>query len=304
MKKIGYILILLVAFSGCRQAGDTVKFRFKPEAEEPVFSRVEMKAQSSLRLFTLVQLSLQFTGNLQQTPEANSTGQNPWIRLQLSNVGLDLGVDQNLFGNDQLAGQMKEQSQKLARRYEQESLRVSYDELGVIQQMDPGITTITPEEQDSLKVAALNMERMLGANLLERMANLRAVLPQKSVRIGDQWTSSNTQDMLGMPVKLTNTYTFSSRENGQATFAVAGQFSIDSAKLEETGVHLPFDGMSLPSSDQIRFLVKGTQKGQMIVDEKTGWTKTADLTQDVNMEFRLGALTIPVTVQNSIRLFP
>lgn len=294
----------MVMFGGCRQAGDSVKFRFKPEPEQPVFSRVEMKALSSLRLFTLVQLSLEFSGNLQQTPEPNSTSQNPWIKLQLSDVNLNLGVDQNLFGNDQLAGQMQEQSQKLAKRYSQESIRVAYDELGVITQLDPGITTITSEEQDSLKVAAINLERMLGANLLERLANLRAVLPQKSVRIGDQWSNSNTQDMLGMPVKLTNTYTLSSRENGQATFAVSGQFSIDSAKLDQTGIHLPFDGMSLPTSEQIRFLVKGTQKGLMVVDEKTGWTQTADLTQDVNMEFRLGALTIPVTVQNTIRVSP
>jgi len=304
MMKYGYAMVFLAVFASCQSSGDSVRFRFQPEGQEAVKNRIEMEASSTLRLFTLIELRLAFTGDLEQTPENPSPGQNQWIKLQLSQVGLDLGVDQNLFGNEQLAGQMQEQSQKMAARYEQESIRVAYDELGVIQQLDPGMTTFEAADQDSLKAAAMNMERLLGANLLERLANLHAVLPQKAVRIGDQWTSSHTQDMLGMPVKLTNTYTFSSRENGKATFDVTGLFAIDSAKLEEKGVQLPFDGMSLPNTDQIRFLVKGTQKGQMVVDEKNGWTRSADLTQAVNMEFRLGALTIPVTVQNSIRVLP
>jgi hypothetical protein len=304
MMKHAYAWAFLALFAGCQTSGDHVRFRFKPEGQQSVKNRIEMQASSAVRLFTQIELSLAFTGNLEQSAEPPSPGQNRWITLQLSQVGLDLGVDQNLFGNEQLAGQMLEQSQKMAARYEGESIRVAFDELGAIQQLDPGITVIEPAEQDSLKAAAMNMERLLGANLLERLANLHAVLPKNAVRIGDQWTSSHTQDMLGMPVKLTNTYTFSSLENGQATFDVSGLFAIDSAKLEETGVQLPFDGMSLPNTDQIRFLVKGTQKGQMVVDEKTGWTRTADLTQAVNMEFRLGALTIPVAVQNSIRLLP
>jgi hypothetical protein len=304
MMKYGYAMVFLAVFASCHSSGDSVRFRFQPEGQEAVKNRIEMEASSTLRLFTLIELRLAFTGDLEQTPENPSPGQNQWIKLQLSQVGLDLGVDQNLFGNEQLAGQMQEQSQKMAARYEKESIRVAYDELGVIQQLDPGMTTFEAADQDSLKAAAMNMERLLGANLLERLANLHAVLPQKAVRIGDQWTSSHTQDMLGMPVKLTNTYTFSSRENGKATFDVTGLFAIDSAKLEEKGVQLPFDGMSLPNTDQIRFLVKGTQKGQMVVDEKTGWTRSADLTQAVSMEFRLGALTIPVTVQNNIRVLP
>ena len=77
---------------------------------------------------------------------------------------------------------------------------------------------------------------------------------------------------------------------------------MDTAKLEGQKITLPFEGLSLPNSDQIKFLLKGGQKGEVIVEEETGWIQESTLEQQILMEFRVGALTIPVMVLNNIRI--
>ncbi len=296
--------ICLLIFAACGEKNETVKFRFNPPDGDLRKGRVELDASSTLRLFTQVTFKLHLDGNINQEEDGIEADQNIWIKQSLEQVKLDFVLDQTLFGNDALEGQLDEQSQELARKYDNGVIRVEYSPLGTVKQTQVTQIGTQTADNDSLVAGMANLERLLGKDFLNRLAGFQATLPENAVRIGDQWTTTSTQLMLGLPVKLVNTYTFSSRESGLATFTLNGQYSMDTAQLEGGKVSLPFDGFELPVSEQVRFLIKGTQQGQMIVEEKTGWTRSSTLEQQVLMEFRLGALTIPVTVTNNIRTYP
>ena len=297
--------LLLFGIAGCQSGGESVKLRFDPPAGDQHKNNINMEAVSTLRLFTQIEFKLSLNAYLLQNVDKASKHDHTWVELHLENVKLDFGMDQKLFPQENLKNQgdqVDEKAHELIEQYEKESLRVEYSALGEVRQKEPKIITITDQNQDSLEQAAMNLQRLLGDNVLERLAAFQPYFPQKSIRVGEKWTAVSTQEVLGLPVELTSEYTLASRSGGKATLSINGTYAMDTAKLEGQKITLPFEGLSLPNSDQIKFLLKGGQKGEVIVEEETGWIQESTLEQQILMEFRVGALTIPVMVLNNIRI--
>jgi hypothetical protein len=103
----------------------------------------------------------------------------------------------------------------------------------------------------------------------EQMQNLFAFYPEKPVAVGDTWTGKSKANA-GVSLLMDNSYTLKERKGGEATIAVESKAAADpEAKPNNLG------GMT------VRQDVKGTQKGTITLDEKTGWAKRSDLTLDV-----------------------
>ncbi len=294
------LISALVLLAGCGTNSDEIHLKLELPEEYENSSRIDIQANSSLRMFTQMQFNLHFTAILNHRVEALQEDGIIQMGLNMQEVDLNIQVDQSMFGDEQVSKEMNERSGELARAYESRFFQVTYNEKGEVQHADR-----SPElEEGSNSAARMNIERIMGTDFMEKLAATQAVFPEHRVRVGESWSTSSTQEMLGMPVKLNNTYTLSSRKNGMASINVSGSFSMDTLSLEPGKAAMPFEGVTMPNSEQVRFMIKGTQAGELQVSEKTGWTRSSSLNQKVFMEFRLGMLTIPVTVENSIRIDP
>ena len=114
------------------------------------------------------------------------------------------------------------------------------------------------------------MEGQFGIDAIKSgMAQVTGFFPDNPVNVGDTWTK-NTTITTGMKMLAETTYTLTERKAGVATITFSSQLKTDpdSAPLEMMGMEMTYD-------------LKGTQKGTILVDEKTGWTKKTDGTQEM-----------------------
>lgn len=126
----------------------------------------------------------------------------------------------------------------------------------------------------------------------EMMQNLFTPYPEEPVGVGDSWTSSAVVSV-GVSFLLDSTFTVLDRENGVATLGVESIISTN------------------PDAEPIDFLIfkmayadmNGTQTGTVQVDESTGLTIKATLSQDFTGELQMVSgdvdteeLTVPLAV--------
>jgi len=88
-----------------------------------------------------------------------------------------------------------------------------------------------------------------------------AQFPEQAIGIGDTWetTVKNFNPALGKEITAQNKYKFLERNNGKAIFEINGKMFLDNKEV-------------------------GTVTGKMTVDEKTGLTLDANLSQKMKME--------------------
>lgn len=110
------------------------------------------------------------------------------------------------------------------------------------------------------EMLAEQMETMFGKGAIKQAFNqLTGFYPEQPVKVGDTW-NIKSQTNAGMQLDLDMNYTLKSRANGIAIISFDGNLATD-----PNGAPMEMMGM------KIKYNMKGTQTGEMKVDEKTGW---------------------------------
>ncbi|NJK83612.1 MAG: hypothetical protein HC912_07120 [Saprospiraceae bacterium] len=107
---------------------------------------------------------------------------------------------------------------------------------------------------------AAQFESQFGESAIKSALNQTlGFFPDKPVKVGDSWVKSTTSEM-GMKLDLQTTYTLKERKNGNASIEFVSNVatSPSEAPLEMMGMTMSYD-------------MKGTLKGTILVNEKTGW---------------------------------
>lgn len=95
--------------------------------------------------------------------------------------------------------------------------------------------------------------------------------PSSPIKKGDQWTRTHELSFMGMTMDINTSYTLISSKDGQANIAVNGAIKTDP---EAPGLEMA--GMTM------RYDLKGTQVGSMIVEEATGLATHIELEQNMS----------------------
>lgn len=155
----------------------------------------------------------------------------------------------------------------------------------------PGVPKATMEEQ---------LKRQFGDKAMRSsMEQLTAIYPEKPVAVGESWTRK-ARASVGFPMQVETTYTLKARKDGTALVGlkskVAGDPKADPMKMGP--LSMAFD-------------VSGSQEGEMELDEATGWTKRAKITQDLSgkvkvegMPGQTEAMSWPITIQGTVAVEP
>ena len=119
---------------------------------------------------------------------------------------------------------------------------------------------------------------------------MMAAYSKKAVAIGDSWETTTKSKAEGIKSEINATYRLKSRESGTA------YIDLD-ATLELKGSVLS-DGLDI----EVRG--KGTVKGILQVDEKTGWTNQSALQQKLAFYMITEGIEMPMTLSGTMNTWP
>jgi hypothetical protein len=296
------ILIFCLSLNSCKSVGEKKTFTLQLEQGKQMNSRVAMDANASIRAIGDVDLDLKVTADLQYVPGKTVDKSTP-IELTLTNMDGNFHMHQGIIQSADIPSDQDYDFSNITDKYEGKPVTLLMNEQAQVTGIANLDEILGDEGMDSLKSMTANAEALLGENFFERLIAFTAVLPDKPVAIGDKWNHIINQEIFGLPVKLEATYTYKSSENGIAHFDIDADFEMDTLSIDNANIELPIQGLPF-KADNIKVLLRGTQSGFIKVNETTGWSNSSDLEQKFKIEFRLGAVTIPASLTNSISIRP
>lgn len=166
-----------------------------------------------------------------------------------------------------------------------QSFQMEVDNKGKVISVN-GLNTIVSNALSKLKSEFTAEEQNMIKELLNASLNNEAIkmqfeeslniFPEKSMKIGEQW--SDSQNISEGPVKGTNkvTRTFKSMKDGKATITVEGTQNVSGSETQE--------GVTIDMSN------KSTLNGFVDLDMETGWIKKVSLTkkETINTSYKKG----------------
>jgi len=106
----------------------------------------------------------------------------------------------------------------------------------------------------------------------ENIENLFIAFPDTAMKIGESWSYTANSMLQGVPILITNKYTFADRKDGMAWFNLASVIAIDKDQLPKEIV-----------AQMAGLKVNSSMKGTILIDEKTGWPQQMNLNQNVEI---------------------
>ncbi len=128
--------------------------------------------------------------------------------------------------------------------------------------------------------------------LKEMMGRMTAVLPDKTVTIGDSWTRTVTVHTQARVI-VDSTWTLDSRRRGVAVISVSSTVKSDpeAAPIEMGPRKLSYE-------------LSGTQEGTLELNQATGWIIRGKLTEQLSGKVSLGDMYGPISIQTVTTLEP
>ncbi|MFT3748118.1 MAG: DUF6263 family protein [Agriterribacter sp.] len=132
-------------------------------------------------------------------------------------------------------------------------------------------------------------EKLIGGNIFQGgIDKLFNTLPDSTVKPGDSWSATSKQSG-EIPVKIQSVFTLKKIENNIAIIQSAGDIiSIDAAPGNELA--------------NIKGDIKGTQKGTMELNIKTGMIIKNDISTKIEGTIQSMGVDVPVSIKNVIRI--
>lgn len=117
--------------------------------------------------------------------------------------------------------------------------------------------------------------------------------PGKPVGVGDKWSVDMKINQSGMPMATKTNYTVKEINpiENEVILDVDGTIGTEG------------DGTVNTNGVNMKMKMKGTQKGEMTVDSRTGFVKDCKLIQDIKAEMEVMGQNMPLDMKNTITLF-
>ena len=159
----------------------------------------------------------------------------------------------------------------------------------MVEQMD---LPAGPERQ----AAEAAMRKQFNDESLKNTFDSMAIFPEHPVDVGESWKRQATMKAMFTAI-MDNTYTLRAREGGKATIAVESTI-----RPPEHPEPTEMGGAKLT------FSLSGTQQGEFVIDEGTGWYVSGRISQDLGGTMTIvppggtNGLDVPVKIATKITL--
>lgn len=279
MKKLNVILFAMALLLGACGGGEAGT-EGKPADDGMIeISQINKKGQKFVMEFTRTE---EITGKSPDGKEATDhNAMTMWVELEVTDVDAE--------GNATMTGIYK----RMTVSFEMMGQKMSYDtndepkdEMGAMFKESIGKTiTMVADKKGHIKSVTGDKTSMDGSmwpdptytrfdNLREQM-ELDAVFPDKKVKVGDSWTSSNAVTAM-YPMKLANTMTLKERKDGKATITVSSVITPNENQKPSFEIGQPH-----------RMDLNGTREAVYVINEADGFISSVEATYKLEGTSRL-----------------
>ena len=132
---------------------------------------------------------------------------------------------------------------------------------------------------------SIQPQNMNQPDMTQYFENMMAIFPDSTVKVGSSWTQEvSTSNQFPMLVK--NTYTLKSVKGDDVTIDIKGDMTLNEDEME---------GVKIDT-------FKGSFTGTMIVDKNSGWTKSAEIKQTMEMEMNQMGQKMPMKMDMNMKM--
>lgn len=163
---------------------------------------------------------------------------------------------------------------------------------GTDEMLDKIIASYGSELTESKKEAVKkSLEMQFGDEALKStLSSLMNIYPEKPVKTGSSW-SRMIELNVGMPIVLDNTWKLNSVKKGQAFVSINTVITANSAAEP-----MEIQGMTM------KYELKGSQEGELIIDIETGLTKSSIMNQKLSGKMLMSGGMLPEAMEVPIQI--
>ncbi len=281
---VSLVALLAVITLSCKQNGSSeqVVLRFAPQLGEVYPVSMEINSQSKfMGMNNTTDMAMGFT----MVPESENDTQVT-LRVEYTHIGFDMqspmgGMSYDSEDTSEAVGLMGEMIKPVFDKMLAGQLQMSFDRYGKV------IATAGMEELLEGVEGMGNIADQV--NAAGQMGIAMAVFPDKPVAIGDTWQTT-VVNQESAPILMEATYKLAEIKNDVVVIELVGESSLYQGEAVDPALAAIF-------SD-----VTGEFTGTLIVDRKTGFTREATISQQMQMKLLQGGMPITVDVLNEISL--
>jgi hypothetical protein len=147
-----------------------------------------------------------------------------------------------------------------------------------------GVDSLFGENPDLDMATREQMKKMFSTEQLNSMYGMVfQMLPDKPVRVGEEWEKENLMSMGGIEMKVITTYKLLSIKDGVAAIEMKGKINGEGS-MDSQGTKLTME-------------IKGGQNGTMDVWQETGYLKDGKYEMDFSGNVKVMEQTVPIKVK-------
>jgi len=129
----------------------------------------------------------------------------------------------------------------------------------------------------------------MSSNPYENLQAFFPVYPAKKISVGSTWIEEVELTNNGMPMNVAYTYTLLEVKDNQAKIGLNAKLDMPSSTFEQQGMTMSI-------------AMKGTQTGEIIVSTRDGFTQSATIRQEFQMDMVTMGMEMPAAISGTVRL--
>lgn len=273
--------LFITACSGGKSASDKVELRLRPEQGKTYAVAMEVNSESKVMgMTTNTVMNMEMSMTADEVSDEQSIMSTTYDRMAM-NMETPMGSMQ--YDSDDTSGasgMMGEMMKPVFDKLMDVNLTMTFNKFGEV---------VESAGMEGLFEGMAGMENMGDQmNAADQMGAATAVFPEDAVGVGDSW-EKEIVNTANAPMVMKATYTVEEITDSEVKLKLMG----DIATYEGEDA-----GAAAAQIDE----VTGDFTGDLVVERATGWTKSANLTQNMQMKMTQQGMPLTVDAVNTITM--
>jgi len=272
---------IITACSGGKSASDQVELRLRPEQGKTYAVAMEVNSESKvmgMNTKTVMNMEISMTADEVSDEEVimSSTYDRMAMNMETPMGNMKYDSDDPEGASGMMGDMLKPVFDKLL----EANLKITFNELGEV---------VSSSGMEGLFEGMAGMESMGDQmNAADQMGAATAVFPEEAVGVGDSW-EKEIVNTTSAPMVMKAVYTVE-------------DITADEVILKVTGDISTYEGEDAGAAAAQIEEVTGDFTGDLVVDRASGWTKSANLTQNMQMKMTQQGMPLTVDAVNTITM--
>lgn len=273
--------LVITACSGGKSASDQVELRLRPEQGKTYAVAMEVNSESKVMgMGTKTVMNMEMSMTADEVSDEEVIMSSTYDRMAMN---METPMGNMKYDSDDpegASGMMGDMLKPVFDKLLEANLKITFNELGEV---------VSSSGMEGLFEGMAGMESMGDQmNAADQMGAATAVFPEEAVGVGDSW-EKEIVNTTSAPMVMKAVYTVE-------------DITADEVILKLTGDISTYEGEDAGAAAAQIEEVTGDFTGDLVVERASGWTKSANLTQNMQMKMTQQGMPLTVDAVNTITM--